>query len=191
MEPIPNGTSFGKKHKQKWILVTPNHCVNLKFCTSTQNSYIPSFQQHLNIMRSTYELLTSDIVEIETVFLDLVYGIHRLPKNQNSPSIIIFRCCWVMVIELQFLKGIFKFLSFQLICGPCNYRALVFPIFVTSKLALEQKSPWSFEGILPEKKGLAFLAHRQSRLPISKEGNVMEMGKSMLCKCEVRRFEIF
>ena len=32
---------------------------------SIYNSYVPSFKQHLNIMRSTYELLTSDFVELE------------------------------------------------------------------------------------------------------------------------------
>ncbi len=36
------------------------------------DSYVPSFQQHLNIMRSTYELLTSDFVEIEMAFRDCV-----------------------------------------------------------------------------------------------------------------------
>ena len=29
------------------------------------NSYVPSFQQHLNIMRSTNKMLTSDFVELE------------------------------------------------------------------------------------------------------------------------------
>ncbi len=38
------------------------------------DSYIPSFQQDLNtsIMRSTYELLTTDFVEIEMGFRDFV-----------------------------------------------------------------------------------------------------------------------
>ncbi len=36
------------------------------------SSYVPSFQQHLNIMRSTYEMLTSDFVELEMTFLSCV-----------------------------------------------------------------------------------------------------------------------
>ncbi len=36
------------------------------------NSHIPSFKQQLNIIWSIYELLTSDFVEIETIFLDCV-----------------------------------------------------------------------------------------------------------------------
>ncbi len=46
------------------------------------NSYVPSFQQHLNIMRSTYKLLTSDFVELEMAFRDCVKGVHRLAKDQ-------------------------------------------------------------------------------------------------------------
>ena len=42
-----------------------NFKINLWNCNS-----ITSIQQHLNIMQSTYKLLTSDFVEIETFFLD-------------------------------------------------------------------------------------------------------------------------
>ncbi len=35
------------------------------FPSWNDHSYIPSFQQHLNIMQSTYELLISDIVKLE------------------------------------------------------------------------------------------------------------------------------
>ena len=36
--------------------------------TCNNNSYVPSFQQHLNIMRSTYKLLISDFVELKVTF---------------------------------------------------------------------------------------------------------------------------
>ena len=35
------------------------------------NSYVPSFQQHLNIIRSTCKLQTSDFVELQNDFLQL------------------------------------------------------------------------------------------------------------------------
>ncbi len=92
--------------------ITSSHPMTLSTGQYTEhhlNSYIPSFQQHLNIMRSTYELLTSDFVEIEMAFRDCVQGIHQLPKDQYTVDCIIFRCCWTMVIELQFHKGILKF----------------------------------------------------------------------------------
>ncbi len=40
----------------------------------------------MNIMRSTYEFLTSDFVEIEMASRDCVSGIQELPKDQNSPG---------------------------------------------------------------------------------------------------------
>ena len=36
------------------------------------NSYVPSFQKHMNIMRSTYEMLTSNFVELKMTFLSCV-----------------------------------------------------------------------------------------------------------------------
>ena len=47
---------------------------------------ITIIRQHLNIMRSTYELLKSEFVGIEMAFHDCVQGIHPLPKDQNSPG---------------------------------------------------------------------------------------------------------
>ncbi len=66
---------------------------------------------HCN-MQSTYELLTSDFVELEMAFRDCVKGITSSTKSDVSNlkvDCIIFRYCWMMVIELHFHKEIFQF----------------------------------------------------------------------------------
>ena len=66
------------------------------FCNDKNiNSYVPLLQQHLNIMRSTYELQTYKDRGLQFVF-----------------DRIIFRCCWMMVIELQFYKEILKLINY-------------------------------------------------------------------------------
>ena len=45
--------------------------LEVQFHKGILDSYVPSFQQHLNIMRSTYKLQTSDFVELKNDFLQL------------------------------------------------------------------------------------------------------------------------
>ncbi len=88
------------------------------------STYIPSFQRHLNIMRSTCKLQTSDFEELQNDFLQSF----RLWWNQTTKGNpfwsfaksevcslqvdhIIFRCCWMMVIKLQCHRGILKSVS--------------------------------------------------------------------------------
>ncbi len=79
-----------------WYLQTRTKCglnhlmqicrhLNLKIPLWNCNS-ITIIQQHLNIMRSTYKLLTSDFVELDMIFLGHTGGFHQEPKDQKQPG---------------------------------------------------------------------------------------------------------
>ena len=60
----PNPITYMINGEREIDLCKENTLISTKNLENA-NYYIPSFQQHLNIMQSTYKLLTSDFVDLK------------------------------------------------------------------------------------------------------------------------------